>query len=103
MGLGQQNMAFVGDREDIVSISLTGRSTTLRLANSVAVANFLEKFRISPHSIGRVEVGTETLVDKAKSVKTYLMTLFEGNTNIEVYICGVVNRTLTLTEGCRQH
>lgn len=48
------------------------------------MANFFEKFRISPNDIGRVEVGTETLVDKAKSVKTYLMTLFGENTNVEV-------------------
>jgi len=34
-------------------------------------------------SIGRLEVGTETLIDKAKSVKTYLMQLFPNNTNIE--------------------
>ena len=28
--------------------------------------------------IGRLEVGTETLVDKSKSVKSVLMKLFEG-------------------------
>jgi hydroxymethylglutaryl-CoA synthase len=33
--------------------------------------------------VGRLEVGTETLVDKSKSTKTVLMQLFEGNTNIE--------------------
>jgi hydroxymethylglutaryl-CoA synthase len=50
------------------------------------VANFLEKFKINPKDIGRVEVGTETLVDKAKSVKTYLMPLFGDNTDIEVIL-----------------
>jgi hydroxymethylglutaryl-CoA synthase len=34
-------------------------------------------------SIGRLEVGTETLLDKSKSVKTVLMQLFKDNTNIE--------------------
>ncbi|KAK4504442.1 hypothetical protein PRZ48_005358 [Zasmidium cellare] len=34
-------------------------------------------------SIGRLEVGTETLLDKSKSVKTVLMQLFKGNTDIE--------------------
>ena len=36
-------------------------------------------------SIGRLEVGTETLLDKSKSVKSVLMQLFQdsGNTNIE--------------------
>jgi hydroxymethylglutaryl-CoA synthase len=33
--------------------------------------------------VGRLEVGTETLVDKSKSTKTVLMQLFEGNSNIE--------------------
>lgn len=33
--------------------------------------------------MGRLEVGTETLVDKSKSTKTILMQLFPGNTNIE--------------------
>ena len=35
--------------------------------------------------IGRLEVGTETIIDKSKSVKTVLMQLFEdsGNTNVE--------------------
>jgi hydroxymethylglutaryl-CoA synthase len=33
--------------------------------------------------VGRVEVGTETLVDKSKSTKTILMDLFPDNTNIE--------------------
>mmetsp|Transcript_5620 Transcript_5620/g.13227 ORF Transcript_5620/g.13227 Transcript_5620/m.13227 type:complete len:967 (+) Transcript_5620:434-3334(+) len=33
--------------------------------------------------VGRLEVGTETLVDKSKSTKTILMDLFPGNTEIE--------------------
>jgi hydroxymethylglutaryl-CoA synthase len=33
--------------------------------------------------VGRLEVGTETLVDKSKSTKTVLMSLFPGNTDIE--------------------
>ena len=54
-------MAFCDDREDIASIFLT------------AVHGLLEKYNIDPKSIGRLEVGTETLVDKSKSVKTSLM------------------------------
>lgn len=36
-------------------------------------------------NIGRLEVGTETIIDKSKSVKSVLMQLFEdsGNTDIE--------------------
>jgi hypothetical protein len=73
-GLGQTGMAFVGDREDINSIALT------------VVANLMDKYGIPHDQIGRLEVGTETLVDRAKSTKTVLMSLFEasGNTDIEV-------------------
>ncbi|KAK9763533.1 3-hydroxy-3-methylglutaryl coenzyme A synthase [Basidiobolus ranarum] len=73
IGLGQTKMGFCDDREDIHSISLT------------AVQNLLEKYNISYDQIGRLEVGTETIIDKAKSVKTVLMQLFaeSGNSEIE--------------------
>lgn len=76
-GLGQDQMCFTGDREDVNSIALT------------VVQNLLEKYEIDPAEIGRLEVGTESLVDKSKSTKTVLMDLFResGNTNIE----GVTN------------
>ena len=41
------------------------------------------RYDIDPNQVGRVEVGTETLVDKSKSTKTILMDLFPNNTNIE--------------------
>ena len=49
------------------------------------VSSLLKKYSIDPKSIGRLEVGTETLLDKSKSVKSVLMQLFqdEGNTNVE--------------------
>lgn len=71
IGLGQTNMAFVSDREDIYSLSLT---VTSRL---------LKNYSIDPSSIGRLEVGTETLLDKSKSVKSVLMQLFGDNDDIE--------------------
>ncbi|EON65242.1 hydroxymethylglutaryl-CoA synthase [Coniosporium apollinis CBS 100218] len=73
IGLGQTKMSFCDDREDIYSLALT------------TVSSLLRKYSIDPNSIGRLEVGTETLLDKSKSVKTVLMQLFEpsGNTNIE--------------------
>lgn len=43
----------------------------------------LKKYDIDPNSIGRLEVGTETILDKSKSVKTVLMQLFGDNTNLE--------------------
>jgi hydroxymethylglutaryl-CoA synthase len=45
----------------------------------------MKKYAIDPTSIGRLEVGTETILDKSKSVKSVLMQLFQpaGNTNVE--------------------
>ncbi|KAJ9093960.1 3-hydroxy-3-methylglutaryl coenzyme A synthase, partial [Naganishia cerealis] len=56
IGLGQTNMAFVNDREDIYSLALT------------VTSNLLKNYNVDPNSIGRLEVGTETLLDKSKSV-----------------------------------
>ena len=49
------------------------------------LSSLLRKYSIDPSSIGRLEVGTETLLDKSKSVKSVLMQLFEksGNLNVE--------------------
>ncbi|CAO1631173.1 unnamed protein product [Sympodiomycopsis kandeliae] len=73
IGFGQKFMACTDDREDINSFLLT------------VTANLLEKYNIDPKSIGRLDVGTETIIDKSKSVKTVLMNLFapSGNTDIE--------------------
>lgn len=73
IGFGQQYMACTDDREDINSFLLT------------VTQNLLEKYNVDPKSIGRLDVGTETIIDKSKSVKTVLMELFKasGNTDIE--------------------
>ncbi|XP_038599677.1 hydroxymethylglutaryl-CoA synthase, cytoplasmic [Tachyglossus aculeatus] len=73
VGLGQAKMGFCSDREDINSLCLT------------VVQNLMERSNLSYDCIGRLEVGTETIIDKSKSVKTVLMQLFEdsGNTDIE--------------------
>ena len=49
------------------------------------VSSLLHKYSIDPKSIGRLEVGTETLLDKSKSCKSVLMQIFSpyGNNNIE--------------------
>ncbi|KAL1915506.1 uncharacterized protein VTP21DRAFT_6630 [Calcarisporiella thermophila] len=72
IGLGQSKMAFCDDREDIQSICLT------------AVQSLMEKYNISYKDIGRLEVGTETIIDKSKSVKSTLMQLFVESGNSEV-------------------
>ncbi|KAJ2794864.1 3-hydroxy-3-methylglutaryl coenzyme A synthase, partial [Coemansia helicoidea] len=73
IGLGQSKMAFCDDREDISSVCMT------------AVQGFMEKYAVSYADIGRLEVGTETVIDKSKSTKSVLMKLFEesGNFNVE--------------------
>jgi hypothetical protein len=49
------------------------------------VANLMENYNFDFKNIGRLEVATETIQDHSKSVKTYLMKLFEesGNFNVE--------------------
>ncbi|XP_008208687.1 hydroxymethylglutaryl-CoA synthase 1 [Nasonia vitripennis] len=73
IGLGQSRMGFCNDREDINSLCLT------------VVHRLLDRYAIKPEQIGRLEVGTETILDKSKSVKSCLMQLFEpsGNTDVE--------------------
>lgn len=41
------------------------------------VKSLLEKNGIAPERIGRLEVGSETVIDKSKAIKTSLMQLFE--------------------------
>ncbi|KAJ4832234.1 hypothetical protein Tsubulata_001991 [Turnera subulata] len=73
IGLGQDCMAFCDEVEDVISMSLT------------VVNSLLEKYNVDPKQIGRLEVGSETVIDKSKSIKTFLMQIFEksGNTDIE--------------------
>ncbi|XP_066584994.1 hydroxymethylglutaryl-CoA synthase 1 [Prorops nasuta] len=77
IGLGQSKMGFCNDREDIHSLCLT------------VLHNLMDKHKIKPEDVGRLEVGTETLLDKSKSVKSVLMQIFEphGCTNIEGVDC----------------
>ncbi|KAG8087764.1 hypothetical protein GUJ93_ZPchr0010g10043 [Zizania palustris] len=73
IGLGQDCMAYCSEVEDVISMSLT------------VVTSLLKKYNIDPKLIGRLEVGSETVIDKSKSIKTWLMQIFEasGNTDIE--------------------
>lgn len=72
IGLGQKQMGFCSDLEDINSLCLT------------AVSQLMKNNNISYSDIGRLEVGTETIIDKSKSVKTVLMKLFEPSGNFQV-------------------
>ncbi|KAJ7296436.1 hypothetical protein O6H91_Y123600 [Diphasiastrum complanatum] len=73
IGLGQDILAFCTDWEDVISMSMT------------VVQSLFEKYEIAPDRIGRLDVGSETIVDKSKAIKTWLMKLFEesGNADIE--------------------
>lgn len=73
VGLGQARMGVCSDCEDINSLCLT------------VVQRLMERNCLSYDSVGRLEVGTETIIDKSKSVKTVIMQLFEdsGNTDVE--------------------
>jgi thioester reductase-like protein len=71
-GLLQKEIGFGTDDEDAVSYALT------------AVARLLE--RVGPQvksKIGRIEVGTESQVDRSKAIKTFLMQLFDGHQDVE--------------------
>ncbi|XP_076234606.1 hydroxymethylglutaryl-CoA synthase [Calliopsis andreniformis] len=73
IGLGQSRMGFCNDREDVNSLCLT------------VVHRLMDRYGIKPKDVGRLEVGTETILDKSKSIKSVLMQLFEpyGCTDIE--------------------
>lgn len=73
IGLGQEEMGFTGDQEDVNSMSLS------------AVQNLLEKHNVEMTDIGWMGVGTETIIDKSKSTKSVLMSIFasSGNSDIE--------------------
>jgi hydroxymethylglutaryl-CoA synthase len=97
IGLGQSYMACTDDREDINSFALSCKSipndahTSHPNASSnpspfqhIGVSSLLEKYNIDPRSIGRLDVGTETIIDKSKSVKTTLMDLFADSGNFDI-------------------
>ena len=73
IGLGQGRMGFCSDREDINSLCLT------------TVERLMTRYGVDYSRVGRLEVGTETIVDKSKSVKSVLMQLFlaSGNSDVE--------------------
>ncbi|KAL0241456.1 hypothetical protein GEMRC1_006691 [Eukaryota sp. GEM-RC1] len=85
-GLGQLEMGFCGDREDVNSLCLN------------AVSNLLKTHSIPPSQIGRLSVGTESSVDKSKSVKSVLMRLFTASSNTNIEGCDVINACYGATQ-----
>jgi hydroxymethylglutaryl-CoA synthase len=43
-----------------------------------------EKYGIGMEQVGRIEVGTETIIDKSKAIKTTLMRLFQSHKNYDI-------------------
>jgi len=77
VGLGQNKMSFTGAGEDINSMCLS------------AITGLMEKYNLNHTDIGRIEIGTETILDKSKSTKTTLMGDFIAAGNSD--ILGVTN------------
>ena len=73
VGRGQEFIGFCADDEDAVSMAMTVFTKLVQMCS------------IKLHDIGRLEVGTESQVDRAKSIKTFLMAFFEneGLHNVE--------------------
>ena len=74
-GLMQEKMAVVDSSEDIVSMCMTALEQLIKSSN------------IKYSDIGRLSVGTETPIDKSKSIKSYLMDLFGDNNDVEGVDC----------------
>lgn len=69
--------------DSLYEIHLLTRPADIYSFALTVTSRLIEKYKIDTKSIGRVEVGTETILDKSKSVKSVLMQLFGDNTNIE--------------------
>jgi len=79
IGLGQSQLAFTGDFENVHSLALT------------VVSNLMKKSGLSYSDIGRLTVSSETIIEKSKSIKTVLMQLFEESGNHDVEGCDYLN------------
>lgn len=70
VGLGLREASACAANEDPVSLAMN------------AVAKILRKHNLVPGDIRRLEVGTESNWDGSKSMKSYLMDLFDGEESI---------------------
>ena len=67
MGRGQKSITFVSDNEDTVSMAMS------------SLSRLLEQSELKFDEVGRLEVGTESAVDRGKSTKSFLMSFFEAD------------------------
>lgn len=77
IGLNMQEIGVVGYTEDVVSLALS------------AVERLITRYNIDTKDVGKIEVGTESHFDSAKSIKTYLLDLFQDNQSISG--CDTIN------------
>lgn len=70
VGLGQERMAVCSVVEDAISMSLN------------AFSRLLSRFQVPCDRIGRIDVGSESNPDRAKSIKSHLLSLLGGSTFI---------------------
>jgi len=93
-GIGQIEGRYPTDDEDPVSYSMTNIH---RFIERMEKENFNETYKYSEdgknlkpwNSIGRLDIGSESLVDRSKSMKAYCMDLFERYGDMEANIEGV--------------
>lgn len=87
-GIGQIEARYPTDDEDPVSYAMT---VTHRLLERMERDGFNETSRYSPTGktlpiwdcIGRLDIGSESLIDRSKSMKAYVMDIFERYGNQE--------------------
>lgn len=72
VGMGQTQTGFCSVQEGINSLCLT------------VVQQLMERTQLPWESVGRLEVGTETIIDKSKAVKTVLVELFQDSANTDI-------------------
>ena len=85
IGLGQKNMSVTNDREDSITMALT------------VTECLIKNYKINPKMIGRLDVGTESSIDKSKSIKTNLMRLFVPYKNFNIEGVDNINACYGLT------
>lgn len=78
-GLMMQEFAGPGEDEDPVSFALT------------AVARLMWRYRIKHKEVGMMYVGSESLLDRQKSIKSGVMALFEEHDHYDVEGCDNYN------------
>jgi len=79
IGLGQNQIGFTSDYENVHSLALT------------VVSNLMKKTGLSYKEIGRLTVSSETILDKSKSIKSVIMQLFAESGNHDVEGCDYLN------------